>query len=474
MNRVIACLLLATLSATAKAGSYPTEDDVLTSTREHYPIISQSILQVLASENELKAARGNFDSKIVSNNHWVPVGVFVRRYVDVQVEKPLPFANSKVYVGYSHGFNPGYFPPQFSTMSTNHGGAPRVGAYFSLMRGLMIDERRAAVRRSQYGLQKSKVDVQFTQIQVTRDSKLAYWAWVSGVRNYAVYKRLLDVAEARKGVLDQRLSAGDISEVVAKENLQYVARRRADLASAELTMKQTALDLSLFLRSSDGEPFVSHHDSEEGLVDMMQARARSVEAELDAGQLPVLDASQLTQRPDVLSLRKEILMNDVDLKYFDNQLMPKFDLHLDYTKNIGREDPTNGQHVLTVYFNLEIPIEYNLIQGNLRAVQAERSLLNSRYNFLLENVDVEINKLNETMRLARDRMHNAQQEMEYAAQLLEAENYKFTRGGSNFFLINIREEARAEAEAKYIYAQYDLISAHAQYRAATAQAKGME
>lgn len=469
LRRFIFSLFLVWLTLGANihtAWAIPSEEEILRAAQDHFPVIKQTIEQMNAARAQTQAATGALDTKIVSNNYFVPIGYYTRNYLDVMVEKPVRFANAKVYAGYSYGYN-GMFPPQYSTFSTNSGGTPRVGGHVSLLRGFSIDSRRTEIKKAEIGLDKSRVDLQFTTIQVNRDARIAYWHWISAIRNYHIYHDLLVVAETRDSVLRQRAKAGDISEVVVKENLQYLAHRRGQLAAAELNLKQAALDLSLFYRDVDGQPILLEDIASDGLDGLMHARTAAIDSQREAGAFPRFEPTKLQQRPDILSISNELAMNALDVRLANNMFLPKLDLGMDYTKNIGRQDPTNAQHVLTIFLNLEIPIEYNLLRGTARMAQAQQRALTSRYNFLMETVRVEVNKLNETIRLASERMANAQQEMYYANELLKAETYKYHQGGSNLFLINIREEARTHAEENYIFAQLDLIRAQAEYEAST-------
>lgn len=467
MNKYFFLFILISASAIS---AVPTEDEVLSSTKNNFPVVNQAMLQLESSQNELLAAKGGFDTRITSNSYIVPKGYFTRRHWDAQVEKPLRFANSTVYAGFSNGHS-GIFPDQYSTQTTNSGGSPRIGGRFSLIRGFSIDSSRANLASARLGLHRMKAEMQYTLVQANRDARIVYWNWISSIRNYRVYKDLLTVAENRKDVLDQRVKAGDISEVVAKENLQYVARRTAELASAELSLKQAALDLSLFYRDAEGKPILLDHSVDDGLEEIMVKRTEDIKSNSTEGAFPQLTLEGVARRPDVFSVSKELAINDVNLRLAENLYFPKLDIGFDYTRNLGDEDPTNAPHVVTFLFSVEIPLEYNLIKGQVRAANAQKRIVQSRYKFLQETAQVEVNKLNETIRLSQERMESARLEMKYAKELLESENYKFQKGGSNFFLINIREESQAQAQENYIISQLDLIRAFSDYEVATTQFK---
>jgi outer membrane protein TolC len=229
-------------------------------------------------------------------------------------------------------------------------------------------------------------------------------------------------------------------------------------------LQQSALVLSLFYRDANGKPLMVAAPDKASLEAVFAARFTS-EKPVEETKLRAED------RPDVYALSRQLLISDVAIENFRNRFLPKLDFAIDYTRNIGYPDPTNAPNVLTMLLNIEVPIERNLLRGQLNEARAQRLALQTEYDFRIETARVEVASLEEAILRASMQMRNARQEIVYASQLLEAENYRFTKGGSNFFLINLREEARAQAEENYLGAAFSYVQASAEHRAATAQYK---
>ena len=446
------------------------ERDVLESALKHYPAIVQAMEGIEVNRNDVRAAKGAFDARFVSNQLVVPKGWYIRRNLDYMVEKPLRFANSKIYAGYTYGAN-GVYPTDLSLTSTNNGGTPRIGGSLSLIRNFSTDRSRTTLKQTRLSFEQSKNDFHFTELQVKKNAMIQYWAWIASIRNFKVFNDLLRMAEDRDEVLGRRVKAGDISQVIVTENRQYVARRRAELAGAELFLKQSTYDLSLYLRDPNGEvaslnvPDAGREDVEEVSTTYISELLNRVDSEITA---PALHSEVFAKRPDVLSLGREIQKLDVEINYNENNFLPQIDLDWNYHRNIGRDMPTNFAHVWTFLVRMEIPLEFNLLRGEVRASRARKNIANSQFNFLKDTVKNEIYKNYEGIRISRKKMDNASEEMKYARELLRAENLKFDKGGSNFFLINLREENLAQAQSNFISSQLDFIQAYAEYKASTA------
>lgn len=453
----------------AFGGGMPSEADVVRSVDQHFPAILQAIANQQASEQDLRASTGAFDTKLLGQNHFVPIGFYRRQHWDFWAEKPIKQANAKVYAGYSYGYPNTLFPPQFSTMSTNIGGTPRIGGSMSLLRDYGIDENRAGLRSAEIGVAKMAAETAYTRIHARKDGRIAYWMWVSALRMLGVYKELLALADNRSVVLQQRVKAGDLSDVVLRENLQYAARRRGDLAASELAAKQAGFNLSLYFRDHNGLPQVVDvvDVSADSLGSAMEERIIGANAGVVAAEAASV-MERLRARPDVQSLARELEMNSVAITQAENLAKPRVDVGVDYANNLGDQDPTNADNVLTFFLNVEVPLEYNLVQGRISSNKAKQQSLSTQYRFLLDSSAIEVAKASEGIRLARERATNAKQEFAYAGELLVAENYKFTKGGSTLFLVNMREEAKAQAAETVIFAQLDVLQAHIAYEAATA------
>ena len=84
-----------------------------------------------------------------------------------------------------------------------------------------------------------------------------------------------------------------------------------------------------------------------------------------------------------------------------------------------------------------------------------------------EQVTVEVRNLVVDLRVARELLSLAAQEVRQSELLRASELRRFDSGASDFFLVNLREEAAADARIKLLDAEYKTRVARANLDAAT-------
>lgn len=445
------CLVALALISSAGALSL---DQVRVATERHHPLVRAALEELRSDRGALQAADGAFDAKLVGEHQRVASGFWSRTYTDAQIEKPLKVANAKAYAGYSYGFN-GLFPPQFSTLSTNSGGAPRVGLSFALLRGLAVDEARAGLQVATTQVQAAVATATLARWDLARYAEVAYWEWVAARKVMSTYERLLQNALSRESYLRQRVDRGDAPAVILSENAQYIARRRSALLAAQQRHVRAKLDLSLFYRDDQGAPIPIPDD--EAFDDFPASAASTVGF---TGAAPVAP----DDRPEIRVLRAQVEQREVELRLALNNRLPRLDAWGDYTQNIGGEDRTNPDHAWAFGLRFEIPLERDFIRGEIATARSRRDAQLARHRYGVESFRNQEQGLREALVLQQKQLEQTQDEFRFATALVEVETLKFKTGGSNLFLVNLREEAAADAEANLHDAHNTFIAARLTYQ----------
>jgi outer membrane protein TolC len=442
--------------------------DVLESTRNHYPAIIQAKNNVQAAEASLRSSHGAYDMKLKGDNFWVTTGYFKRHLNEIKVVKPLPVMGSSLYTSYGKAY-PGLFPPQFSTMSTNSGGQAMVGGEMALIKNSFLDSPRAQIKTSEYSVGQAKQDLEWSKLQLSKEAANLYWNWLAYSRIYYIYANLLDMAVKRDEILQQRVRKGDTSEIVRKENQQYMARRKAELAQTQIDVTKSALDLSLFLRDQNGNVIVPSSFTNEELTQNLSDEEIRVKNEMSSLIREGLALKMVDERPDFQHLRLEIEKNEVEYKMGVNELLPSLNIGADFTRYMGNEDPTNAAHILQLNLKFEIPLEWELGEGRKQSAGANRRVLSSKLNYMKDNIANELKKYEEVLKLAKEKVDSTRNEVKFAKDLLEAEYIRFKNGNSNLFVVNLREENLAGAEANETHAITELLQIFSEFKVATMQ-----
>jgi outer membrane protein TolC len=364
-----------------------------------------------------------------------------------------------VYGGYR--IADGEFPLYEDEFFTNGGGEFKLGAVFSLWRDRDIDERRFALRDNTLALQQTELSARLTQIEVQHAATGAYLAWVAAGRAVGIYRDLLTLAESRQDGLEQRVADGDLARVYLNENRQYILKRSARVAEAERTLANHANRLALYLRDASGSPRVpGTGELPRDWPDLGRVDAAAVEATL---------AAALGERPELGIVATDIERERNRLALGKNELKTRIDLNLEASRDLGRGSVTREETDAVVRLDITVPLERRTGQGKVAEARANLARLELERRLLNERIEVEIRNIANDITAAERFVELAAEEVEQAVILEQAERQRFTDGASDFFVVNLREEAAADARVRRIEAEAGLLQALTNFNAATVQ-----
>ncbi len=126
---------------------------------------------------------------------------------------------------------------------------------------------------------------------------------------------------------------------------------------------------------------------------------------------------------------------------------------------------------LMVMAQVSIPIERDLGKGNVAAARARQLVAQSQMSLGKQTYQAEILGLRKAIELRLEQVAQAQIEWEKAKELVASETYKFQTGGGNLFLVNLREEAQASAEASFHESRLAFMNTLLSYQALTNSAE---
>jgi len=460
MNRLFALLLLCTLGQGAAAAARPLElQAVLTSSLRAFPQILAALEKQEAQSGKLLASQGAFDLQLENSTYTRATGYYDGKIVDSRIVKPLPAFNAKLYGGYR--ISDGEFPIYEDEYFTNGGGEFKVGAVFSLLRDRDIDERRFALRDNTLALAQTELETRLTQIKVQHQATLAYLSWLAAGKSLGIYRGLLELAEERQQGLEQRVADGDLARVYLNENRQYILKRSARVAEAERALANQANRLGLYLRDDTGAPRVPRTtELPDAWPDHDNIDAQALEATL---------ALTLAERPEIGLVAADIERERNRLALGANALKTRVDLNLEASRDIGGGSITREETDAVVRLEINVPLERRTGQGKVAEARANLSRLELERQLLNEKIEVEVRNIANDITAATRFLELAVQEVEQAEILARAERSRFDDGASDFFVVNLREEAAADARLRRIGAEAGLLQALTNFYAATVQ-----
>jgi len=460
MKRLLAVLLLGALGQSAVAVDRPLElEAVLASSLRAFPQILAALEKQDAQSGKLLASQGAFDLQLENTTYTRAAGYYDGKIVDSRIVKPLPAFNTKLYGGYR--ISDGEFPLYEDEYFTNGGGEFKVGAVFSLLRDRDIDERRFALRDNTLALAQTELETRLTQIKVQHQATLAYLSWLAAGKSLGIYRGLLELAEERQQGLEQRVADGDLARVYLNENRQYILKRSARVAEAERALTNYANRLGLYLRDDAGAPRVPRPTE--------LPKTWPEHGEVDAQALEATLALTLAERPEIGLVAADIERERNRLALGDNALKTRVDLNLEASRDIGGGSVTRDETDAVVRLEINVPLERRTGQGKIAEARANLNRLELERQLLNEKIAVEVRNIANDITAATRFLDLAVEEVEQADILARAERARFEDGASDFFVVNLREEAAADARLRRIGAEAGLLQALTDFYAATVQ-----
>ena len=434
-------------------------DDVLRSSLDNFPQILAATDKMRAQAGNVLAKEGAFDLQLESNSYARATGFYDGTVIDSKIVKPLRALNAKVYGGYR--VSDGTFPIYEDKYFTNDGGEFKVGAIFSLLRDRDIDERRFALRDSTLALAQTRLEARLTQIKVQHQASQAYLTWLAAGKACAIYRGLLELAQARQHALEQRVEHGDLARIYLNENQQYILKRTARVTEAERVLANSANRLALYVRDERGAPTIPSSDQQPAdWPDLGSVDEASLQATL---------AATLTDRPEVGLVAADVERERNRLALGSNALKTRVDLNFEASRDLGAGSRSRDETDTVVSLNVSVPLERRTGQGRVAEARANLSRLDRERQLLNEQIAVEVRNIAVEIAAAERFVALAAREVEQAEILEDSERQRFDDGASDFFVVNLREEASADARVRRVGAEAGYLEALTDFYAATVQ-----
>ncbi len=455
MNKLFLIYFL--LISFTQAKDILSEDMVLISSMKHYPKILEALKNVEAAKMSVQESLGGFDAKLKSKADYRDRGYYDGKSVDVVIEKPLPYMNSKVYLG--HKRSDGDFPTYEQKRLTLDSGENRMGIAFSLWQDRDIDPVRLKLRINKLKLTNEEMKVLRSQVDVKQKATKAYWKWVAYGNIYSVLKDLLEIALEREKGLIKRIKQGDLAAIYKTENQKYILKRKTQVIEARQSFLDATLSLSLFLRDEKGNPLIA---SEKLLPSELPDEKKISQEALNKAKKHALEIN-----PDLITLDNKIKEQQLQESFGQNMLKPRVDLHLEVSNDRGDGSKSLKGQENRGFLKIEIPLERRKGRGIRNKARYMQQSLALKRRLLREQTEVQMQQTLYKLNAAVETIQNTKQEVEFAEILQKAEINKFKNGASDFFVVNIREEDTANAKVKNIKAHLDYKISLANYEAIT-------
>lgn len=402
-------------------------DDYLTWVQLNHPISKQADINLTMGRMEVRQARGGFDPLIYGNldqKEFKSTNYFTNREAGVKI----PTLMGVELNGTFEQNNGIYMNPERAVPSN---GLISAGASVNLGQGLILDERRAALRQAQIYQEATEVERQKMLNDLYLNATEMYWNWALSFENLLVLREGLALAEFRFRGVKRTFEQGDNAAIDTVEAYTQVLSRRYRLQTAENNFFVATQMLNTFLWDESGSPMFLNQDIyPEGLFDEFLLSP-------DETELRTI----VTSHPELRLTDYEIARLEVDRKLKTQQLLPVVKLKYNFINErfdglteyaFFENNYKWGVSIYTPVFLRKTRGAVGLAKAKIDFKQNDRNLKELQLRNKLES---ELNTWNILNRQAQTIGDNVAS----LTSLLEGEMRKFQMGESSLFLVNARE-----------------------------------
>lgn len=435
--------------------------EVLASSRFHAPQVLEALARVRGAEGKLLSAEAAFDTVFSASADTRISGFYDGRDIEAKVTQPLEKWGGYAYGGYR--VSGGKFPIYEDERFTSQLGELKAGAVFSLMRDRMIDDRRFGRVQAEADVAIADADRLMVAIGVQARAIQAYNNWVVAGLRLRVYRELLNLSLDRQAGFKRQVAEGARPDILLTENEQNILRRQTLVVQSEQALGVAATALSLYYRDESGQPLVPDLKR---LPDQFSDPIRRLAQPRD----------MIAARPDLRTIDIRMKQAGQRLALDRNAFLPRLDLKVEASNDfgaVGQGGPSRNGVESRVGLTFTLPLQQSAARGRIAQTRAELEAFKQRRRFVEDQILTDIDALGIAVTNTGRLVTLAADEADRASKMASAERRRFDLGASDFFLVNVREEAAADAKVRRLDAAFRQIVAHADLAAATADLDGL-
>jgi outer membrane protein TolC len=376
--------------------------------------------------------------------------------VAVQAQQLMPWGgNYNVTWNNNRGKTNSIFDSPNPSLSAN------VSATYTqpLLRNFKIDGTRQQLLISKKNREMSDVQLRQTVLATVRSVKSAYWDLAYAVENLKVQQQSLEVARESLKNNKSRVNIGTMAPIDIIEAEAEVARNEEAVILAEAAISRAEDALRQLVFDPKGPDFWTQTFE---LTDQPTFQAQAVDVEAAV-------RNALEKRTDLLTMRKTLEANDVNIRYFRNQILPDLNVQAGYglsgqggtvinfqpntfppietSRDVAGYSTVLSRMLGNDFHNwsLAVTVGYPIGRSNAEAGLARARISYSQSELQLRTLELsvatQVREVARTLNTNRKRVDVTRASRALAERKLEAEQKKFQAGMStNFFVIQAQRD----------------------------------
>ncbi|MEP1086667.1 TolC family protein [Algoriphagus sp.] len=395
--------------------------------KSYHPLATQADIMLTMGDMEVRTARGSFDPLLYGNldkKSYDEKTYYDKREAGITIPTWAGIELNGVFEQNSGQF----LNPENNVPS---GGLFAAGASINLGQGLILDDRRAGLRKAQIYQQATESDRKQMLNELYLQATNAYWNWSLAHANKQLLEEGVELAQVRFRGVKISYEQGDFPAIDTVEAATQLLNREYNLQKAENELFIRTQELSNFLWDESGNPILLN------LETLPESLYGNQLLTLNEAELRVL----IAEHPELMLADFELASLDVDRRLKAQSIIPVVKLKYNFlTEELNQFEQSgffenNYKWGLTVY----TPLLWRKARGGMRLAEAKidfkqnsRDLKELQLRTKLEN------ELNGWFAV-NSQINTFTKNVIALEMLLQGELRRFEIGESSLFLVNSRE-----------------------------------
>lgn len=395
--------------------------------QSYHPISAQADIILTMGDMEVRTARGGFDPLLYGNldeKSYDEKSYYNKKEAGISIPT---WAGIELNGAFEQNTGQ-YLNPENSVPS---GGLLSAGASINLGQGLILDDRRAWLRKAQIYQQSTESERISLLNELYLQATDAYWNWSLAFANRQLQAEGVELAEVRFRGVRISYEQGDFPAIDTVEAATQLLNRQYNLQKAENELFVRTQDLNNFLWDETGNPIALNLGT---IPESLQPDEPLV---LNQAELRTL----VSGHPELMIADYELASLDVERRLKAQQILPVVKLKYNFLSEEFNQFEQAGFYENNYKWGLSVytPLMWRKARGQTRMAEAKidfkqnsRELKEIQLRTKLEN---ELNG----WEAINAQINTYARNVIALEMLLQGEVRRFQIGESSLFLVNARE-----------------------------------
>jgi outer membrane protein TolC len=420
-----------------------TEQDLVKSVLENFPLIQEAELKANAAKGELTSAEGAFDHKLIFKSRNRLEDKYDNQYFEATLERQTAFGGTSLVAGHRQG--QGNFPAYDGKFRTSGAGEIFAGLSVPILRNLKTDEFRTNLKIKDIEKKQADLGVVLKKMVYLHKALTLYYKWILETQKLKINKSIFELAKIRHDMIERKYKAGDIERIKVTDNQRAIDKRSGEIVKNEIELNKIRAELAIYLRDENGSAISIPLESNPEFILKKDEQA--------------LFSKDISSNPQVKILDLERDKLKLESIFFDQTKLPGLNLELLGSKELSQNTPYDSD-TLQVAVKFDFPIENRKAEGKSVSYSYKVLAIDKNRQFLESELTQQLNFFIQASIDSKMRWEITSKEFEGSKMMAEAEKKRWAQGASDLFTVNLREQDVADVEIRRWTALYDYHQYH--------------